>query len=82
MPPSARSWAPKRFLATGPASPYRRGCHPGSAKIADRSTAEAVDAGVTGTPAWLFAGRYLLPGAQPREVLDRVVTLLRERGVG
>jgi predicted DsbA family dithiol-disulfide isomerase len=52
-----------------------------AAPAVDRSTTEGVEAGVTGTPAWLFAGRFLLPGAQPRDVLDRVVALLRERGI-
>ena len=49
------------------------------AAAVDRSTAEAVDLGVTGTPAWVFPGGFVVPGAQPREVLDRVVARLRER---
>jgi len=39
----------------------------------------AGEAGVTGTPAWLLDGRLLIPGAQPREVIERWVTRLRER---
>jgi len=39
----------------------------------------AIDANVTGTPAWLLADRFVLPGAQPREVVERVITRLQER---
>jgi predicted DsbA family dithiol-disulfide isomerase len=36
------------------------------------STNEAVSAGVTGVPAWVIDGKLLVPGAQPREVFERV----------
>ena len=36
-------------------------------------------AGVTGTPAWLLDGRFLLPGAQPHDVIKRIVARLRAR---
>jgi predicted DsbA family dithiol-disulfide isomerase len=43
------------------------------------SMAAAEEVGVTGTPAWLLDGRFLLPGAQPPDVIQRVVARLRER---
>lgn len=52
----------------------RRGTEePGAAAAVDVSTREAVEIGVTGTPAWLIDGRLLVPGAQPRETFDRVI---------
>ena len=39
----------------------------------------AMDANVTGTPAWLLDGRLLIPGAQPRDLFEIWVTRLRER---
>ena len=39
----------------------------------------AIDANVTGTPAWLLDGRLLVPGAQPRDLFEIWVTRLRER---
>lgn len=39
----------------------------------------ALDANVTGTPAWLLDGRSLIPGAQPRELFEIWVARLRER---
>ena len=36
----------------------------------------ALEAGVTGTPAWLLDGRLLIPGLQPRELFERVVSRL------
>jgi predicted DsbA family dithiol-disulfide isomerase len=36
------------------------------------STNEAVAVGVTGVPAWVIDGKLLVPGAQPREVFERV----------
>jgi predicted DsbA family dithiol-disulfide isomerase len=36
------------------------------------STNEAVSVGVTGVPAWVIDGKLLVPGAQPREVFERV----------
>jgi predicted DsbA family dithiol-disulfide isomerase len=49
----------------------------GAAVEASMAAAERV--GVTGTPAWLLDGRFLLPGAQPHAVIERVVSRLRER---
>jgi predicted DsbA family dithiol-disulfide isomerase len=43
------------------------------------SMAAAEQVGVTGTPAWLLDGRFLLPGAQPHDVIARIVARLRER---
>ena len=45
----------------------------------DASMAAAEQVGVTGTPAWLLDGRFLLPGAQPHDVIERVVSRLQER---
>ncbi len=39
----------------------------------------ALDANVTGTPAWLLDGRLLIPGAQPRDLFEIWVQRLRER---
>jgi predicted DsbA family dithiol-disulfide isomerase len=39
----------------------------------------AMDANVTGTPAWLLDGRLLIPGAQPRDLFEIWVARLRER---
>ncbi len=61
--------------------------------VADRRTREAVDAsteqaqliGVSGTPGWLidYGGRQVyVPGAQPHETFDRVVSRLREKARG
>jgi predicted DsbA family dithiol-disulfide isomerase len=44
-------------------------------EYADRvraSTNQAVSVGVTGVPAWVIDGKLLVPGAQPREVFERV----------
>ncbi|MGH9022673.1 MAG: DsbA family oxidoreductase [Acidimicrobiia bacterium] len=49
--------------------------------LVDHSTAEAVELGVGGTPAFLFGGRFMLPGAQTREVIDQVVTRLGAMGI-
>jgi predicted DsbA family dithiol-disulfide isomerase len=42
-------------------------------------SAEAHDAGLSGVPAFVFAGRYLVTGAQPPETLRRVAALVREK---
>ena len=39
----------------------------------------AWDANVTGTPAWRFDNGFLLPGAQPRETVARIVGRILER---
>ena len=38
----------------------------------------AGQAGVTGTPAWLLDGKLLIPGAQPRELIERWVRRMQE----
>lgn len=43
----------------------------------DAGKQAAFDAGATGTPAYLIDRRLLVPGAQPREVFDRIVSRLR-----
>ena len=40
------------------------------------STSQAVSAGVTGVPSWVIDGKLLVPGAQPREVFERVFAQL------
>ena len=40
------------------------------------STAEAIELGVSGVPAWVIDERVLVPGAQPHEVFDRVMEKL------
>ncbi|HEX2849796.1 MAG TPA: DsbA family protein [Acidimicrobiales bacterium] len=43
------------------------------------SRERAIDAGVSGTPAWLVADRLLIPGIQAPELFERMVTRLRAR---
>ena len=62
------------------AAEVRRAVDAGEAGAAvDASMAAAEQVGVTGTPAWLLDGRFLLPGAQPHDVIERVVSRLQER---
>lgn len=52
----------------------------GAMDVAMRESMEAaIDANVTGTPAWLLDGRLLIPGAQPRDLFEIWVGRLRER---
>jgi predicted DsbA family dithiol-disulfide isomerase len=44
-----------------------------------QSMEAAMDANVTGTPAWLLDGRLLIPGAQSRDLYEIWVQRLRER---
>lgn len=46
----------------------------------DAARAAALEAGVTGTPAWLVGGRLLIPGLQPRETFIRLVRRMLARG--
>lgn len=39
----------------------------------------ARDHGVAATPAWLFGDELVIPGAQPRELFERIVARLRAR---
>ncbi|TML64506.1 MAG: hypothetical protein E6G17_02685 [Actinobacteria bacterium] len=45
----------------------------------DESMRLADEIGVTGTPAWLLDGRLLLPGAQPRATIERIVVRMHSR---
>ena len=47
--------------------------------LVDASRAEAIDAGVTGTPSWLIDGRLLLSGIQPPEQVERMVRRMQEK---
>ncbi|HEV3225905.1 MAG TPA: DsbA family protein [Acidimicrobiales bacterium] len=49
------------------------------AEAVSRSMALAHDHGVAATPAWLFEGELVVPGAQPRELFERIVSRLRAR---
>ena len=42
----------------------------------EHETRTAVEMGVTGVPGWLVDERLLVPGAQPHEVFERVLTRL------
>jgi predicted DsbA family dithiol-disulfide isomerase len=42
----------------------------------ENETRTAVEMGVTGVPGWLVDARLLVPGAQPHEVFERVLTRL------
>ena len=44
------------------------------------STNQAVSIGATGVPAWVIDGKLLVPGAQPREVFERVFEQLEAAG--
>jgi len=39
----------------------------------------AHDHGVAATPAWLFGDEFVIPGAEPRELFERIVARLRAR---
>jgi predicted DsbA family dithiol-disulfide isomerase len=43
------------------------------------SIGSAQEIGVTATPAWLFGDSFVVPGVQPRELFERVVSRLRAR---
>jgi predicted DsbA family dithiol-disulfide isomerase len=47
--------------------------------LVDESIASARDHGIAATPAWLFGDAFVVPGVQPRELFERVVTRLRTR---
>ena len=62
------------------AAAVRAAVEAGDVADALRSARQAAwDAGVTGTPAWLLDNRLLVPGAQPRETIERIVRRLLER---
>ena len=42
----------------------------------EEETRSVVEMGVTGVPGWLVDGRLLVPGAQPHDVFERVLTRL------
>ena len=42
----------------------------------EAETREIVGAGVTGVPGWVVDDRFLVPGAQPHDVFERVLTEL------
>lgn len=48
-------------------------------RAVDANKADALEHGVTGTPAWLIDDRLLIPGVQPREHFQRMVARLRAR---
>jgi predicted DsbA family dithiol-disulfide isomerase len=48
-------------------------------RVLDESMALAREHGVTATPAWLLDEALLIPGAQPRESIERWVTKLQAR---
>ena len=44
--------------------------------VVQRETRSAIAAGVTGVPAWVVDERFLVPGAQPHELFERVMERL------
>jgi predicted DsbA family dithiol-disulfide isomerase len=53
---------------------------PASALAAiEQETREVVGQGVTGVPAWVVDERFLVPGAQPHDVFERVLEGLGHR---
>ena len=44
-----------------------------------QSMAAALEHGIAATPAWLFDGGLVVPGAQPRALFERIVARLRTR---
>jgi predicted DsbA family dithiol-disulfide isomerase len=66
--------------AGGDAAAAREAVDDGGMGEALRESMEAaMDANVTGTPAWLLDGRLLIPGVQPRDLFEIWVRRLRER---
>jgi predicted DsbA family dithiol-disulfide isomerase len=62
-------------------TPTRRAVTDGNALAAlDASKAEAIDHGVTATPAFLFDNGLLVPGVQPRTTIRRWVVRMAARG--
>jgi predicted DsbA family dithiol-disulfide isomerase len=49
---------------------------PALLEAVEHETRTAVEMGVTGVPGWLVDARLLVPGAQPHEVFERVLTRL------
>lgn len=47
-------------------------------QVIDETRAEAESAGINAIPAHVFGGRYLVVGAQPYEIFERVLAKLRE----
>jgi predicted DsbA family dithiol-disulfide isomerase len=47
----------------------------------DEDIAQAAAYGLSGVPALIFAGKYLVSGAQPADVLRRIVEKVREESV-
>jgi len=61
-----------------PADDVRTLVDDGAGRVAvAASMTTAHDHGIAATPAWLFGGGFVLPGVQPRELFERVVTRLR-----
>jgi len=66
--------------AGGDASAARQAVDEGAMDEPLRQSMEAaMDANVTGTPAWLLDGRLLIPGAQSRDLYEIWVQRLRDR---
>jgi predicted DsbA family dithiol-disulfide isomerase len=66
--------------AGGDAAAAREAVEAGAMHVPLRESMDAaMDANVTGTPAWLLDGRLLIPGVQPRDLFEIWVTRLRER---
>jgi predicted DsbA family dithiol-disulfide isomerase len=42
----------------------------------EQETRDVVGQGITGVPGWVVDARFLVPGAQPHEVFDKVLTRL------
>jgi predicted DsbA family dithiol-disulfide isomerase len=62
------------------AAAARQAVDEGTMHAALRQSIEmAMDANVTGTPAWLLDGKLLIPGAQSRDLYEIWVQRLRER---
>ena len=52
----------------------------GEGRVAVTASMEAArDLGIAATPAWLFGETFVVPGVQPRELFERVVSRLRAR---
>jgi len=48
-------------------------------RAVDASIDAARELGIAATPAWLFGDSFVVPGVQPRELFERVVSRLRAR---
>jgi predicted DsbA family dithiol-disulfide isomerase len=71
------------MLVNGSGAPSRQvsaAVEAGEGRVAvTTSMVSAHELGIAATPAWLFVDSFVVPGVQPRELFERVVSRLRAR---